>query len=92
MIDEDGREVPGTRGYKYFGRAKDLPGVKELFQRGGESQSPVFTWTSLEVMTDNPVSSQLSKSRRSPREQLHTKSSVIRDPTIMVMSMRWMLS
>ncbi|KEI42201.1 uncharacterized protein L969DRAFT_605787 [Mixia osmundae IAM 14324] len=29
--DADGREVPGTRGYKYFGRAKELPGVKELF-------------------------------------------------------------
>ncbi|KAF9237125.1 Isy1-like splicing family-domain-containing protein [Melanogaster broomeanus] len=24
--------VPGTKGYKYFGRAKDLPGVRELFQ------------------------------------------------------------
>ncbi len=35
MIDEDGREVPGTRGYKYFGRAKELPGVKELFTRAG---------------------------------------------------------
>ncbi|GLB39547.1 putative pre-mrna-splicing factor isy1 [Lyophyllum shimeji] len=32
MLDEDGREVPGTKGYKYFGRAKDLPGVRELFQ------------------------------------------------------------
>ena len=51
MVDDDGREVPGTKGYKcvmhihfrrpplkilhlyrYFGRAKDLPGVKELFQ------------------------------------------------------------
>ncbi|KIY64096.1 Isy1-like splicing factor [Cylindrobasidium torrendii FP15055 ss-10] len=32
MLDDDGREVPGTKGYKYFGRAKDLPGVKELFQ------------------------------------------------------------
>ncbi|KAF5310395.1 hypothetical protein D9611_012112 [Ephemerocybe angulata] len=32
MLDEDGKEVPGTKGYKYFGRAKDLPGVKELFQ------------------------------------------------------------
>ncbi|KAF8589654.1 Isy1-domain-containing protein [Ramaria rubella] len=31
MVDDDGREVPGTKGYKYFGRAKDLPGVKELF-------------------------------------------------------------
>src|ERR1700712_263979 len=30
MYDEDGREVPGSRGYKYFGRAKELPGVKEL--------------------------------------------------------------
>ncbi|OBZ76167.1 Pre-mRNA-splicing factor ISY1 [Grifola frondosa] len=32
MVDEDGKEVPGTKGYKYFGRAKELPGVKELFQ------------------------------------------------------------
>ncbi|KAJ2932854.1 hypothetical protein H1R20_g4242, partial [Candolleomyces eurysporus] len=32
MLDEDGKEVPGTKGYKYFGRAKDLPGVRELFQ------------------------------------------------------------
>jgi len=29
----DGREVPGGRGYKYFGRAKELPGVKELLER-----------------------------------------------------------
>ncbi|KDE02203.1 hypothetical protein MVLG_07226 [Microbotryum lychnidis-dioicae p1A1 Lamole] len=31
MKDADGKDVPGTRGYKYFGRAKDLPGVKEMF-------------------------------------------------------------
>ncbi|KAJ7601090.1 pre-mRNA-splicing factor ISY1 [Mycena floridula] len=31
MLDDDGKEVPGTKGYKYFGRAKDLPGVRELF-------------------------------------------------------------
>ncbi|KAJ1729238.1 NineTeen Complex (NTC) component [Coemansia biformis] len=30
MLDHQGREVPGNRGYKYFGRAKDLPGVCEL--------------------------------------------------------------
>ena len=53
MLDDDGKEVPGTRGYKYvtitiavssdtdshfryFGRAKELPGVKELFQRSSE--------------------------------------------------------
>ncbi|WWC88477.1 uncharacterized protein L201_003388 [Kwoniella dendrophila CBS 6074] len=34
MTDDQGREVPGTRGYKYFGRAKELPGVKELFEKG----------------------------------------------------------
>ena len=31
MLDDDGKEVPGTKGYKYIGRAKELPGVKELF-------------------------------------------------------------
>lgn len=30
-VDAEGREVPGSRGYKYFGAAKDLPGVRELF-------------------------------------------------------------
>jgi hypothetical protein len=33
-VDEDGREIPGGgTGYRYFGRAKDLPGVKELFEQ-----------------------------------------------------------
>lgn len=33
IYDEQGREIPGGgRGYKYFGRAKELPGVKELFE------------------------------------------------------------
>jgi pre-mRNA-splicing factor ISY1 len=32
MMDNEGKEVPGTRGYKYFGAAKDLPGVRELFE------------------------------------------------------------
>ncbi|KAK7207592.1 Isy1-like splicing factor [Myxozyma melibiosi] len=30
--DDDGREIPTTRGYKYYGRAKELPGVKELLE------------------------------------------------------------
>ncbi|KAK6345402.1 NineTeen Complex (NTC) component [Orbilia javanica] len=30
--DENGREIPGHKGYKYFGRARELPGVKELFE------------------------------------------------------------
>ena len=33
MLDHQGKEVPGNRGYKYFGAAKDLPGVRELFQQ-----------------------------------------------------------
>ncbi|KAI5478773.1 pre-mRNA-splicing factor ISY1 [Pseudohyphozyma bogoriensis] len=32
MTDAEGREIPGARGYKYFGRAKELPGVRELFE------------------------------------------------------------
>ncbi|OAF72198.1 Pre-mRNA-splicing factor ISY1 [Intoshia linei] len=28
-----GQEVPGSRGYKYFGAVKDLPGVRELFEQ-----------------------------------------------------------
>jgi len=36
MVDDDGKEVPGTRGYKYFGRAKELPGVKEMFTKGAQ--------------------------------------------------------
>lgn len=30
MLDQDGKEVPGNRGYKYFGAAKDLPGNHNL--------------------------------------------------------------
>jgi pre-mRNA-splicing factor ISY1 len=35
LLDKEGREAPGSRGYKYFGAAKDLPGVKELFEQEG---------------------------------------------------------
>lgn len=31
QLDGDGKELPGGGGYKYFGAAKDLPGVRELF-------------------------------------------------------------
>jgi pre-mRNA-splicing factor ISY1 len=33
LLDKEGREAPGNRGYKYFGAAKELPGVKELFDQ-----------------------------------------------------------
>jgi len=31
IVDADGNEMAGTRGYKYYGAARDLPGVRELF-------------------------------------------------------------
>lgn len=37
VLDDSGSEVPGGRGYKYFGRAKDLPGVKELLSKQVET-------------------------------------------------------
>lgn len=32
MFDAQGRELPSARGYKYFGRARELPGVKEMLE------------------------------------------------------------
>lgn len=33
VLDDDGKEIPGGgRGYRYFGRARELPGVKEMFE------------------------------------------------------------
>lgn len=31
IYDIEGKELPGAPGYRYFGAAKDLPGVRELF-------------------------------------------------------------
>eukprot|EP01040_Poterioochromonas_malhamensis_P011760 gene11760-12832_t len=31
FYDIEGKELPGAPGYKYYGAAKDLPGIKELF-------------------------------------------------------------
>lgn len=35
-FDAEGHELPGSKGYKYFGAARNLPGVRELF----EEQAP----------------------------------------------------
>jgi pre-mRNA-splicing factor ISY1 len=32
-VDSEGYELPGSGGYKYWGAAKDLPGVRELFAK-----------------------------------------------------------
>ncbi|KAF2358415.1 Pre-mRNA-splicing factor Isy1 [Trinorchestia longiramus] len=33
LFGSDGQEIPGNRGYMYFGAAKELPGVRELFEQ-----------------------------------------------------------
>jgi len=48
-FDSEGREVPGNRGYKYFGAAKDLPGVRELFE---QEPPPPPRKTRTEMMRD----------------------------------------
>ncbi|KAI4460795.1 pre-mrna-splicing factor isy1 [Holotrichia oblita] len=49
MLDHEGREVPGNRGYKYFGAAKELPGVRELFE---QEPPPPPRKTRAEMMKD----------------------------------------
>lgn len=39
VFDEQGREIEGGgggKGYRYFGRARELPGVKEMFERAAK--------------------------------------------------------
>ncbi|RVE72492.1 hypothetical protein OJAV_G00042230 [Oryzias javanicus] len=49
MLDHEGKEVPGNRGYKYFGAARDLPGVRELFEK---EPAPAQRKTRGELMKD----------------------------------------
>lgn len=49
MLDHEGKEVPGNRGYKYFGAAKELPGVRELFE---QEPPPPPRKTRAELMKD----------------------------------------
>ncbi|XP_034020303.1 pre-mRNA-splicing factor ISY1 homolog [Thalassophryne amazonica] len=49
MLDHEGKEVPGNRGYKYFGAARDLPGVRELFEK---DPAPAVRKTRAELMKD----------------------------------------
>ncbi|XP_059183322.1 pre-mRNA-splicing factor ISY1 homolog [Centropristis striata] len=49
MLDHEGKEVPGNRGYKYFGAARDLPGVRELFEK---EPTPALRKTRAELMKE----------------------------------------
>lgn len=41
VYDDDGREIPGGgKGYRYFGRARELPGVKEMFEAAARKNRP----------------------------------------------------
>lgn len=52
--DEQGREVPGVgnKGYKYFGRARELPGVKELFEAAAKARADGRAEKPLEARED----------------------------------------
>lgn len=57
VYDETGREIPGGgKGYRYFGRAKELPGVKELFeaatQKNQRDEKPLETRDDLRKAVD----------------------------------------
>ncbi|KAJ5833406.1 hypothetical protein N7474_001717 [Penicillium riverlandense] len=41
VYDDEGREIPGGgKGYRYFGRARELPGVKEMFEAAVRGKRP----------------------------------------------------
>lgn len=52
MLDQEGKEVPGNRGYKYFGAAKDLPGVRELFEQERKHFISFVSWFLLKSLRD----------------------------------------
>ncbi|KAJ0167489.1 Pre-mRNA-splicing factor ISY1 [Colletotrichum tanaceti] len=56
IYDEQGREIPGGgKGYRYFGRARDLPGVKELFDAArakATNEKPLETRDDLRKQVD----------------------------------------
>ncbi|KAF2101023.1 Isy1-like splicing factor [Rhizodiscina lignyota] len=56
VVDDDGKEVPGGgKGYRYFGRARELPGVKELFEQAKEPPDRA------KRATENKTRAELSK-------------------------------
>jgi len=56
VLDDEGKEVPGMnhKGYQYWGRARDLPGVKELFE--AQKMKPIDE----EMIDKGPTRAELS--------------------------------
>jgi pre-mRNA-splicing factor ISY1 len=56
VYDESGREIQGGgKGYRYFGRARELPGVKELFENAkkkDKDEKPLETRDDLRKTVD----------------------------------------
>lgn len=55
VVDEEGREIQGGgKGYRYFGRARELPGVKELFDaaKAKPEEKPLDTRADLRQKVD----------------------------------------
>lgn len=46
VLDADGLELPGSDEYKYYGAAKDLPKVRELFEKD-KPQAPIRNYEDL---------------------------------------------
>ncbi|KAL1957704.1 hypothetical protein VTO42DRAFT_5547 [Malbranchea cinnamomea] len=53
VYDEEGREIPGGgKGYRYFGRARELPGVKEMFEAVARKRAAEQEETSVGLRAD----------------------------------------
>lgn len=63
MLEKEGKEVPGNRGYRYYGAARDLPGVRELFEEDRKSifdsfivfEKPCITVVQLSLITSSQL-------------------------------------
>lgn len=56
VYDESGKEIEGGgRGYRYFGRARELPGVKEMFEEkkpSAQNEKPLESRKDLRMRVD----------------------------------------
>ncbi|KIJ57213.1 hypothetical protein M422DRAFT_23299 [Sphaerobolus stellatus SS14] len=58
ILDDDGKEVPGTKRYKYFGCAKNLPSVRELFmsnKKEEDEENAIIHTTKSLLLKGHPI-------------------------------------